>query len=127
MEVSGGGKVPGRDESLPLRIDSKRDMEVGWWAAYMRPLQMAGRFAATNVGGGVINAPRKNRERDITVSFGGVGAPRPTHGFLSGAVGRPVLWPPWRLAAAGRCPGGMNPSPTNQPKKGYSGESMLRM
>ena len=30
-------------------------------------------------------------------SGGGVRAPRPTHGFLSGAVGRPALWPPWRL------------------------------
>ena len=38
--------------------------------------------------------------------------------ILSGAVGRPALWPPWRLAAAVSCPGGMNPSPTNQPKKG---------
>ena len=33
--------------------------------------------------------------------------------ILSGAVGRPALWPPWRLAAAGSCPGGMNPSLTN--------------
>ena len=67
----------------------------------MRPLQMAGRFAATNVGGGVPDAPRKNREREMAVGFGGVGAPRPTHGFLSGGVGRPALWPPWMFAAAG--------------------------
>ena len=44
---------------------------------------------------------------------GGVRAPRPTHGFLSGAVGRPALWPPWPFAAAEKCPGGMNPSPTD--------------
>ena len=31
---------------------------------------------------------------------GGVRAPRPTHGFLSGVVGRPALWPPWPFAAA---------------------------
>ena len=32
---------------------------------------------------------------------GGVRAPRPTHGFLSGVVGWPVLWPPWPFTAAG--------------------------
>ena len=42
----------------------------------------------------------------------GVGTP-PYAQILSGAVGRPALWPPWRLAAAGSCLGGMNPSPTN--------------
>ena len=31
------------------------------------------------------------------------------------------------VCGGGNCPGGMNPSPTNQPKKGYGGESMLRM
>ena len=50
---------------------------------------------------------------EMAVGFGGGRAPRPTHGFSSGGVGRPALWPPWRLAAAGSCPGGMNPSPTN--------------
>mgnify|MGYP000119777104 CR=1 FL=1 len=38
---------------------------------------------------------------DFAVSFGGVRAPRPTHGFLSRVVGRPALWPPRPLAAAG--------------------------
>ena len=42
----------------------------------------------------------------------GVGTP-PYARILSVAVGQPALWPPWRLAAAGSCPGGMNPSPTN--------------
>ena len=38
---------------------------------------------------------------EMAVSFGEVRAPRPTHGFLSGAVGRPAPWPPWPFAAAG--------------------------
>ena len=71
VAVCGGGKVPGRDES-PLRIDRERDLAVScgpgmpgpyraamgkrdvaasWRAAYMRPLQMPGRLAATIVGG----------------------------------------------------------------------------
>ncbi len=32
----------------------KRDVTAGWRAAYMRPLQMPGRLAATIVGGGVM-------------------------------------------------------------------------
>ena len=50
----------------------------------MRPLQMAGRLAATTVGGGIPNAPRKNHERDLAAGFGGVRAPRPTQIFKWG-------------------------------------------
>ena len=46
-------------------------------------------------------------KRDLAVSFGGVRAPRPTHGFSSEVVGRPALWPPWPFAAAGSCGPGM--------------------
>ena len=42
----------------PYRVVmGKRDVAAGWRAAYMRPLQMPGRLAATIVGGGV-RAPR---------------------------------------------------------------------
>ena len=78
VAVCGGGKVPGRDKSLPYGLNRRRDVAVscgpgmpgpyravmgkrdvaaGWRAAYMRPLQMPGRLAATIVGGGV-RAPR---------------------------------------------------------------------
>ena len=50
---------------------------------------------------------QRNRKRDTALGFGGVRAPRPTHGFLSGVVGRPALWPPWSFAAEGKCPGGI--------------------
>ena len=62
-----------------------------------------GRFAARIVGGGVPDAPQW-----------GAGF-SPAHGFLSGVVGRPALWPPWPFAAAGKYPGGMNPSPMDEP------------
>ena len=48
-----------------------------------------------------MNKQEKTGKRDMAVSFGGVRAPRPTHGFLSGVVGRPALWPPWSFAMAG--------------------------
>ena len=36
----------------------------------------------------------------VAAGFGGVRAPRPTHGFSSEGVGRPALWPPRPFAAA---------------------------
>ena len=52
------------------------------------------------------NKQEKTGKRDMAVSFGGVRAPRPTQGFLSGVVGRPALWPPWPFAMAAMSVGG---------------------
>ena len=79
-----------------------------------------GRFTATIVGGGVLDAPREgqdfslrmNRKRDMPVNCGGVRAPRPTHIFKRG---RRAASPLAAAEACGgeRCPGGMNPSPAD--------------
>ena len=49
----------------------------------------------------------------MAVGFGGVKAPRPMHGFLSG--GRRAASPLAAVAVCGgeKCAGGMNPSPTD--------------
>ena len=66
VAVCGGGRVPGRDESLPYGLNRKKDM-------------------AASCGPGM---PGPNRaavgKRDVAVSFGGVRAPRPTHGVEVG-------------------------------------------
>ena len=41
VAVCGGGKLPGRDESLPLRIDRKRDMAAGCGPGMPGPYGMA--------------------------------------------------------------------------------------
>ena len=72
MAVGCGPGMPG-----PYRAAmGKRDVSAGQRAAYMRPLQMAGEFSATIVGGGVLDAPRReqdfplwmNRRRGMAVS-----------------------------------------------------------
>ena len=51
------GCGPGMPDPYRAAI-GKRDIPAGWRAAYMRPLQMAGRFMARIVGGGVPDAPQ---------------------------------------------------------------------
>ena len=61
----------------PYRV-TMRKPDMALRAAYMRPLQIGGRFTTRNVGGGVLDAPRRgqdfslrmNRERDAAVSRG---------------------------------------------------------
>ena len=92
MAVCGGGKVPGRDESLPYGLNRRRDLAVscgpgmpgpyrvvmgkrdvaaGWRAAYMRPLQIGGSLQlrgfgalACPAGASIAHypAPRRNSE-----------------------------------------------------------------
>ena len=80
VAVCGGGKVPGRDESLPYGLNRRRDLAVscgpgmpgpyrvvmgkrdvaaGWRAAYMRPLQIGGSLQLRGFGalGGAQRAP----------------------------------------------------------------------
>ena len=97
VAVCGGGKVCGRDESLPYGLNHKRDLAISCGPGMPGPYRAA------------------MGKRDTAVSFGGVRAPRPTHGFSSGVVGRPVLWPPWPFAAAVSCGPGM-PGPYKWPE-----------
>ena len=86
------GAQPGRDESLPCKPNSREGVgRPALWPPW--PFT-----AAESAREGRIPPLRVNRERDLAAGFGGVRAPRPTHGFSSGAVGRPALWPPWPFA-----------------------------
>ena len=49
----------------------------------------------------------------VAAGFGGVRAPRPTHGFSSGVVGRASPLAAVAVCGGGKYPGGMNPSPTD--------------
>ena len=63
MAVRGGGRVPGRDESLPYELNRERDMPVSCGPGMPSPYRAA------------------MGKRDMPVNRGGVRAPRPTHGF----------------------------------------------
>ena len=111
-----GGFSAGRDKSLPYGLNRKRDLAAGFGGVRApRPTHrflsgVVGRpalwppwpFAAAGSCGPGMPGPYRAAmgKRDTAVSFGGVRAPRPTHGFSSGVVGRPVLWPPWPFAMA---------------------------
>ena len=58
VAVCGDGKVPGRDESLPYELTCERNMAVNCGPHVCGPYKQTGRLAATNVGGGVPDAPR---------------------------------------------------------------------
>ena len=62
VAVCGGRRVPGRDKSLPYGLNRKKDMAVSCGPGMPGPYRAA------------------MGKRDITISFGGVRAPRPTHG-----------------------------------------------
>ena len=67
VAVCGGGRVPGRDEFLPYGLNRKKDMAVSCGPGMPGPYRAAmGKW-------------------DMAVSFGGVRAPRPTHGFDVGS------------------------------------------
>jgi len=67
LAVCGGGRVPGRDKFLPYELNRKRDIAV-------------------SCGPGMPGPYRAAMEKwDMAVSFGGVRAPRPTHGFDVGS------------------------------------------
>ena len=63
LAVCGGGRVCGRDESLPHGSNRKKDMAVSCGPGIPGPYRAA------------------MGKRDMAVSFGGVRAPRPAHGF----------------------------------------------
>ena len=62
VEACGGGKVPGRDESLPYGLNRERDLAVSCGPGMPGPYRAA------------------MGKRDLAVGSGGVRAPRPTHG-----------------------------------------------
>ncbi len=66
VAVCGGGKVCGRDKSLPYELNRKRDIAVSCGPGMPGPYRAA------------------MGKRDMAVSFGGVRAPRPTPGFEVG-------------------------------------------
>ena len=55
--------MPGRDESLPYELNRERDMPVSCGPGMPGPYRAA------------------MGKRDMAAGFGGVRAPRPTHGF----------------------------------------------
>ena len=63
VAVCGGGKVCGRDKSLPYELNRKRDIAVSCGPGMPGPYRAA------------------MGKRDMAVKRGGVRAPRPTHGF----------------------------------------------
>ena len=63
LAVCGGGRVPGRDESLPYGLNRERDMPISCGPGMPGPYRAA------------------MGKRDMPVNRGGVRAPRPTHGF----------------------------------------------
>ena len=87
-------RVPGRDESLPLRIDRKRDLSVSCGPGMPGPYRVAGRFTARIVGGGVLDAPQGSSLSRVTC--------RAASPLAAVAV-----------CGGGKYPGGMNPSPTD--------------
>ena len=92
VAVGCGPGMPG-----PYRaVTGKQDIPAGWRAAYMRPLQMAGRSTARIVGGGVPDAPQRSSFSRVTCRAASPLAAVAVYG-------------------GGKCPGGMNPSPTDEP------------
>ena len=66
VAVCGGGRVCGRDKSLTYGLNRERDLAISCGPGMPGPYRAA------------------MGKRDMAVGFGGVRAPRPTHGFNVG-------------------------------------------
>ena len=66
VAVCGGGKVPGRDESLPYKSTTKRSTAVSCGPGMPGPYKQPESLPQRNVGGGVPDAPRVSRPSRVT-------------------------------------------------------------